>query len=46
MVVRSAITGPASNRVLCTSTPKYNAADKHDTPPSHIKLTLGQPAQL
>jgi len=29
---------------LCTTVPKYHAADKHDTPPSHIKLTLGQPA--
>jgi len=28
----------------CANTPKYHAADKHDTPPSHIKLTLGQPA--
>jgi len=26
------------------STPKYHAADKHDTPPSHFKLTLVQPA--
>jgi len=28
------------------STPKYHAADKHDTPPSHFKLTPGQPALL
>jgi len=28
------------------NTPKYHAADKHDTPPSHIKLTLGEPALL
>jgi len=28
------------------STPKYHAADKHDTPPSQFKLTLGQPALL
>jgi len=25
---------------------KYHAANKHDTPPSHFKLTLGQPALL
>jgi len=29
---------------LCVSTPKYHAADKHDTLPSQFKLTLGQPA--
>jgi len=27
---------------LVASTPKYHTADKHDTPPSHFKLTLGQ----
>jgi len=27
-------------------TPKYHAADKNDTPPSHFKLTLGQSALL
>jgi len=27
--------------------PGFNhATDKHDTPPSHFKLTLGQPALL
>jgi len=36
-------TGLVSSRGfnLCSSTPKYHAADKHDTPPSHFKLTLG-----
>jgi len=43
VVVRSAVIGPDSNRIL---KPKYHAADKHDTLPSHIKLTLGQPALL
>jgi len=28
------------------STPKYYAADKHDTPPSHFKPTLGQSVLL
>jgi len=46
VVVRSAVTGPDSSRVYCVSTPKYHAADEHDTPPSHIKLTLGQPSLL
>jgi len=45
MVVRSAVTGPDYSSQVA-STPKYHAADKHDTPPSHFKLTvtLGQPA--
>jgi len=42
VVVRSAVTDPDSSQVL--STLRYHAADKHDTPPSHFKLTLGQPA--
>jgi len=46
MVVRSAVAGPDSSRVLCASTPKYHAADIYDTPPSHFKLTLGQQAPL
>jgi len=46
VVVRSAVTGPDSSWVLSASTLKYHAADIHDTPPSHIKLTLGQPALL
>jgi len=29
-----------------TEAPKYHAADKHDTPLSHFKLTLGQPVLL
>jgi len=41
---RSAVTVQDSSQFLCASTPKYHAADKHDTPPSHFKLTLGQPA--
>jgi len=41
VVVRSAVTGPDSSRVL-----SCHAADKHDTPPSNFKLTLGQPALL
>jgi len=28
------------------STSKYHAADKQDTPTSHFKLTMGQPALL
>jgi len=27
VVVRSAVTGPDSSRILCPSTPKYHAAD-------------------
>jgi len=46
VVVKSAVTGPDSSRVYDASTPKYHAADKQDTPPSHFKLTLGQPAAL
>jgi len=46
VVVRSAVTGPDSSWVVYASTPKYHAADKHDTPSSHFKLTLGQPALL
>jgi len=42
VVVISTSTGPGSNRVLCASTPKYHATDKHDTPPGYMKLTLGQ----
>jgi len=38
---RSAVTGPDSSQVL-----KYHAADKHDTPSSHLKPTLSQPALL
>jgi len=41
-VVRSAITGPDSSRVLSTSTPKDHTADKHDIPSSHFKLTTRQ----
>jgi len=44
VVVRSAVTGLESSRVYCASTPKYHVAEKHDTPPSNFKLTLGQPA--
>jgi len=46
VVVRTAVTGPDSSQVLCASTQKYHAADKHDTRLSHFKLTLGQPALL
>jgi len=47
VVVRSSVTSPDSSRFFYwTSTPKYHDADKHDTPPSHFKLTLGQPALL
>jgi len=42
VVVRSAVTG----LFISDSTPKYHVADKHDTIPSHFKLTLGQPALL
>jgi len=43
LLVRSTVTGPDSNPVLCDSTPKYQAVDEHDTPPSHFKLAMGQP---
>jgi len=47
VVVRFAVTGPDSSRVFnCTSSLKYQTADKLDTPSSHFKLTLGQPALL
>jgi len=46
VVVRSAVTGSDSSRGKCASTPKYHAEDKHDTPPSHFKLTLGKPPLL
>jgi len=29
--------------IYCATTPKYHAADNHDTPSSHFKLTLCQP---
>jgi len=32
-----------SNGNFNFSTLKYHATDKRETPPSHIKLTLGQP---
>jgi len=32
-----------SDMMCWSSTPKYHVADKHDNPPSHFKLTLGQP---
>jgi len=44
VVVRSVVTGPDASRVLICQHTKYHATDKHDTPPSHFKLTLGQPA--
>jgi len=47
MGVKSAVNGPDSSQVLqTTSTPKYHAADKHDTPPSHFIVTLDKPARL
>jgi len=46
VVFKYVVTDQDSHRVSCASTPKYHAADKHDTPPSHFKLTLGQPALL
>jgi len=46
VVVRSAVTGPDTSRVYCGSTPKYHAADQHGTPPSHFKLSQGQPAMF
>jgi len=36
VVVRFAVTDPDSSRILCSSTTKYHAADKHDTPSSHL----------
>jgi len=29
--------------IQCSSKPKYRAADKHDTPPSHFKHWDNQP---
>jgi len=43
VVVRSAVTGSDSSWTSRASTPKYHIADKHDTLPSHFKLTQGQP---
>jgi len=31
---------------LEVSAPKYHAGDKHDIPPDHFKLTVGQSALL
>jgi len=45
MVVRPSVTGP-DQVLLVAKTPKCHAADKHDTPPSHLSPTLGQPALL
>jgi len=45
-IVRSAVTGSDSSLDLMCQHTKVHAADKHDTPPSHFKLTLGQPALL
>jgi len=42
VVVRSAVTGLDSSWVLCASTPKYHAADTHDTLPSHFNPTPGK----
>jgi len=36
------VTGPDSSQGLM----KYHATDKHDTLPSHFKLTLDQPVLL
>jgi len=47
LYVRFAVTGPDSSQVLFNVPAhliKYHTTDKHDAPPSHIKLTLGQPA--
>jgi len=38
VVVRSAVICPDLSQGLRASTPKYHAADKHDTPPSHFDL--------
>jgi len=46
VIVRSAVNGPDSCLVLKCQHTNYHAADKYDTPPSHFKLTLGQPALL
>jgi len=46
VAVRSALADPDSSQFYSASTPKYHSTDKHDTPTSHFKLTLGQPALL
>jgi len=43
VVVRSAVIGTDSSQVFMY---QHTVADKHDIPPSHFKLTLGQPALL
>jgi len=45
VVVRSA-TLVRTQANLCTTTPKDHAADKRNTPTSHITLTPGQPVLL
>jgi len=45
VVIRSAVTVPDPQAgILCASTLKYHAADEHDTPSSHFKPSMGQPA--
>jgi len=47
VIVTSAGTGPDSTQVFNVSAhQKYHAVYKHDTPPSHFKLTLVQPAMI
>jgi len=36
LFVRSAVTAPDSSRVKFISAPKYQDANKHDTPPSQF----------
>jgi len=46
VAVRSAVIGSDPSQIYGASIPKYYVADKHNTPPSDYKLTLGQPALL
>jgi len=45
-VVRSAVTGPDSSQLLMRQHTPNRVADKHDTPPSHFKRSLGQAVLL
>jgi len=39
-------TAPETGQVYLASTPQYHAVDQHDTPPSYLILTPGQPVLL
>jgi len=47
LIVKSDVTGPDSNLDFRSDrTPRHHATDKHDAPPSHFNLILGQPAMF